>query len=119
MKKVFSLLLCSFYIIIIMYVFFAIIHINTLPNFMSAMAFEIIGFFALVYFIFCNMFSASIKVGFFVPLIMVTIIYLVLLNIINIAFVAIMNSVLFVLFNFILLFIYCLVSIPMYLMGKR
>jgi hypothetical protein len=50
---------------------------------------------------------------------MVTVIYTVLLDIVNIAFVARVGSAGFVLIHLILLFFYCLVSIPMYLMGRR
>ena len=40
-----------FYFVIILYIFFAILHIDTLKNFETALAFELIGFFLLLYFI--------------------------------------------------------------------
>lgn len=113
-----ALVLC-FYFALIMFVFFAVLHINLFVNFGSAMAFEIIGFVVLAYFVMGNILSKPIKTGFFVPLIMVTVIYTLILDVINIALVLMMPHALFVLANFILLFIYCLISIPMYIMGRR
>lgn len=81
--------------------------------------FGIIGFLALAYFIFCNMFSNPIKVGYFVPLVMTTVIYTIVLDVINIACITSVSSVFFTLIHLVVLFVYCLVSIPMYLMGRR
>lgn len=119
MKKVLSCFLWVFYVVIMLYVFFAVLNINTLENFVSALIFEIIGFLALAYFIFCNMFSNPIKVGYFVPLVMTTVIYTIVLDVINIACITSVSSVFFILIHLVVLFVYCLVSIPMYLMGRR
>ena len=119
MKKVLSCFLWVFYLAIILYVFFVVLNINTLENFVPALIFEIIGFLALAYFIFFNMSLASIKVGFFVPLLMTTFIYTIVLDVINIAYITSVDSVFFTLIHLMVLFVYCLVSIPMYLMGKR
>ena len=119
MKKGLSCFLWIFYVTIVLYVFFAVLNIDTLENCVSALIFEIIGFFALAYFICCNMFLRSVKVGYFVPLVMVTVIYTIVLDIVNIAYVASIRSVLFILIHLVVLFIYSLVSIPMYLMGRR
>lgn len=109
----------AFYIAIIMYIFFVILHIEALANFESAMAFEIIGFLLLIYLIMGNLLSKRVKAGFFVPLVMVTIIYTVILDVINIVCIISMSPIFFVLSNFVLLFIYCLISMPMYIMGRR
>lgn len=111
--------LLTFYIGIIMYIFFAILHIETLANFESAMLFEIIGFLLLSYFVMSNLLSKRIKAGFFVPLVMVTVIYTVILDVINIVFIITMPHMFFLLSNFVLLFVYCLVSMPMYIMGRK
>lgn len=111
--------LLVFYIAIIMYVYFAIIHIEALANFESAMAFEIIGFLLLAFFVMSNLLSKRIKTGFFVPLVMVTVIYTIILDVINIACIVSIPHVIFMLLNFVLLFIYCLISMPMYVMGRR
>ena len=113
-----SVILC-FYAVIIMYVFFAILHIDILANFESAMVFEIIGFALLTFFVLSNSLSKSIKNGYLVPLIMITVIYTVILDVVNLVLVTTMPNVFFVLTNFVLLFIYCLISIPMYIMGRK
>ena len=109
----------GFYVAIIMYVFFAILHIDTLANYVSAMTFEIIGFCLLAYFVLGNILAKPIKTGYFVPLIMATIVYTIALDVVNLACVTTMSNVFFILVNLILLFIYCLVAIPMYIMGRR
>ena len=111
--------LLAFYIGIIMYVFFAVLHRDTLANFTCAMAFELIGFLLLAGFIMGNILFQRIKTGFFVPLIVITVIYTILLHVVNIAFIAAVPTVFFVLINFCLLFIYCLLSMPMYIMGRK
>lgn len=114
-----SAFVICFYIFIVMYVFFEILHTDTLANFETGMIFEIIGFLFLTYFILGSLISKTIKTGFFVPLLMVTVLYTILLDIINIVLITSMPHVFFVLANLILLFIYCMISIPMYIMGKR
>lgn len=119
MKKVLSSLLWLFYIAIILYVLFAVLNVNTLENCFTVLVFEIIGFIALGYFIFCNMFSYSLKIGYLVPLLIVTVIYTIVLDVVNITFAASLGHVWFVLSNLVLLFVYCLISVPMYLMGRK
>ena len=109
----------AFYSVIIMYIFFEILHIDTLKNFQSAMIFEIIGFVLLAYFILGNIALKPIKTGYFVPLMTVVILYTIILDVVNIAMVAHISHAKFVLINLIVLFIYCLISIPMYIMGRR
>ena len=49
MKKGLSCFLWIFYVAIVLYVFFAVLNIDTLENCVSALVFETIGFFALAY----------------------------------------------------------------------
>lgn len=119
MKKFLSVGLYLFYDAIILYLFFGVLHIDLLENYGIAMLFELLGMVILGCVILGNVFFRSIKVGYFVPLIMVTIVYLVLLHVTNLMLVMVMNSVLFLLLNLVFFFVYCLVSIPMFLMGKR
>lgn len=123
MKKVLtgilSVFLLMFYIGIIMYIFFAVLHIDTLANFEFALVFEIIGFLLLGGLILTNIFSKNINVGAFAPLVMVTVIYTIILDMINIVCIMVIPYVFLILFNVMLLFIYCLVSIPIYILGKR
>lgn len=112
-------LLMTFYAGIIVYVFFLILHIDTLKNFEAAMAFEIIGFLILIYLIMGNLLTRRIKTGFFAPLITVTVFYTFFLHVINMACAMVMPTIFFVLLNFVLLFIYWSISMPMYIMGRR
>ena len=122
MKKGLSLFLTSFMLVfyfgVVVFILFSVVHIDTLTNFIYGMIFESLGFLLLVYFILGG-FIRHIKTGFFVPLILVTIAYVIILNVINITLIALLNDVLFVLLNIVLLFIYCLISIPMFIMGKK
>lgn len=111
-------ILC-FYAVIIMYVLFAVLHIDTLANFVAAMIFEVIGILALAYFVLRNIVTKPIKTGYFVPIVMTTVIYTIILDAVNIGLVAKMSNTFFVLINLILLFVYCVVTIPMYIMGNR
>lgn len=90
-----------------------------LENFLSALLFEIIGFALLTYFILGFISTQSKKIGFLVPLIISTLLYTLVLDFLNLVLVSILPSVVFVLFNLVLLFIYCLTSVPMYIMGNR
>ena len=116
---VLSAFVLCFYMAIIMFVFFAVLHIDSLANYESAMVFEIIGFVLLACLVLGNIFSKPIKTGFFVPLIIVAVTYTIILDVINIVLVMTMPHVFFVLTNVILLFFYCLITIPMYIMGRR
>ena len=108
-----------FYFVIILYIFFAVLHIDALKNFETALAFELIGFILLLYFILGNIILKPIKTGFYIPLLITTVAYTVLLDGLNIAFIVTMPNAYFVLVHLILLFIYCIISIPMYIMGRR
>lgn len=118
LTKVLSMFLLLFYIAIIMYVLFPVQHIYMFANFEVAMAFEIIGFALLAIFIVGFIFR-PMKLGFAAPLVIATVVYTVILDVVNIFFIITMPHVMFVLVNFILLFIYCLISGPIYIMGRR
>ncbi len=111
--------LLAFYLGILMYVFFAVNHIEKMINFSSAMIFEIIGFLLLGYLVFGKLLSKRIKTGFFVPLVAVTVIYTIILDVINLICVRTMSHEFFILLNLVLLFVYCIVSIPIYIIGKN
>ena len=116
---VLSTLILGLYIVIIAHVFFSVLHVDVLANFGSAMLFEVIGFLLLLFFVIGNIISKSIGVGFFVPLVLATAAYTIALNVVNMACITIMAHSMFVLIHLIILFVYCLISIPMYIMSKR
>ena len=112
-------LLLGLYVLIKMYVLFGIIHIDLFKNFLIGLIFELISFVILTTLIIGNIVSKSIKLGYFIPLLMVTVIYAVLLDVLCIVFLSTMATPFFILCNLVLLFVYCLISIPMYAIGRR
>lgn len=122
-KREFALGFCVFmiffYIAIVMYTLFFLLNIRTLGNFIAALFFEFIGIIVIAYFLLSNILSSNIKIGFFAPLIMINIFYILLLNVLNLGCITMMSSSTFVLLNLLILFIYCLISAPMYIMGRK
>lgn len=109
----------AFYIGILMFIYFPVLHIDEAENFKAAMTFEVIGLLILLLLVIGNIVLPHVKTGYFVPLIMVSAAYTLIRNIMTMAFVDFMPSVVFILLNLILLFLYCILSIPMYMMGKK
>ena len=122
-KREFALGFCVFmiffYIAIVMYTLFFSLNIRTLGNFIAALFFEFIGIIVIAYFLLSNILSSNIKIGFFVPLIMINIFYILLLNVLNLGCITMMSFSTFILLNLLILFIYCLISAPMYIMGRK
>lgn len=116
---IFTIILLAFYITIILFTFFAVLHIDKVNNFATALVFEIIGFVLLVFFILVNIFGSKVKVGYLASLIGTTVFYTVILDVINLGLVRTMPHNLFFLVNLIVLFIYCLISVPIYIMGIK
>lgn len=110
--------LLFFYIVIIMYIFFGVIHDNAGDNFITALFFEFIGFMLLAFLVMVNILAKLIKTGFFVPLIMVTVIYTLILDVLNMVLIGI-NHRYFLLVNLVLLLIYGVIATPMYIMGRK
>jgi len=114
-----SAFLLLFYAVVILYSLFAIVQIHTLSNFPIGMLFEIIGLCILAVVILSAVSSRSIKLAYQVSLIIVTLLYTIILDAVNLALIAALDGALFGLLHLGLLFVYCLVSIPMYIVGKR
>lgn len=115
----FSSVIVALYVVIVLYVFFVFFNINTIANFTVAIIFEIISFLILVGLIYRNVLVKPIKTGYFIPLILITITYLVIVNIVNILIIVKIPMIFFVFVHLVLLTIYCLVSMPMYIMGRK
>ena len=96
-----------------------IFNIDETDNFGTAIIFEIIGIVLIAFFILGGILSESISTGYLVPLIMVTVIYALVLDVINIVMAGTMSNNFFVLINLIVMFVYCMISIPMYVMGRK
>lgn len=114
-----SAFIVALYFAIVMVVFFGILHIETVSNCAAGLIFEFIGFILLVWLVLTNIVSKPIKTGFLIPLITVTVIYTVILSVLNFWAIMIMPSVYFILVHLILLLVYCLITFPIYIMGRR
>jgi len=107
------------YIALVMVLIFGVVHVNRVANFGVAMIFQSCGFVMLALFVFLGILRKPVKTGYFVPLLIVTVVYVIILNVLCLALVAIIPRFLFIVFNLILLFLYSVISIPMYVMGQR
>ena len=114
-----SLFITGFYYVIVLYLFFAVLKINALPNFGIAIMFEVVGFVILAYFVLQGVCLKTIKTGYYVPLVIATTIYTIMLNTINMAWITMIATRFFVLLHMVLLFVYCLIAVPMLIMGKK
>ncbi len=119
LAAILSACMVTFYAAIIMYVFWGIFHVQGLRNFETALFFEIISFIFLMYVVLDSIICRAKNTIYVVPRVMYTIVYVIILDVLNVGFIAIMPHVYLVLLNLVLLFIYCLISIPMYIIGKR
>lgn len=107
------------YIALVLFLFFAVVRVDRLANFGAAMTFQCFGFAILALFIFLGILQKPLKTGYFVPLLIVTIVYVIILNALCLALITIISHTLFMLLNLVLLFVYSVISIPMYVMGKK
>ena len=118
MKKSLTIILSvfaiAFYTAILAYIFYAMFPVWFLANFNSALMFELIGLVFLAFTVMEGVISKSVKVGYFVPRVMITITYVIILHMLIAT-----PHVFFVLLNLVLLFVYCLLSIPMCIMGRK
>ena len=111
--------LVLFYIAVVLFVLFGIIKGNTVENFKSAVVFEVVGFVFLILLILGNVIVKPIFIGYFAPLITVSVLYTTVLDVINLMLISKISNKYFILINLFLLFFYCLISIPIYIMGRR
>lgn len=115
----FASLMLFFYFFIVMFAFFEVLQIDLFENFFTAIIFEIIGFAILSCLIFVKILGKQIKLGYFLPLVIVTVVYTILINLMNFVGITFVPNVLFTLIHLVVLFVYCLLSIPMFIMGLR
>ena len=113
-------LLLIFYTIIVGYVLFVVLEINTSENFIAGLIFEILGIiFISIIVIGAVLNNKKISFGYMVSIILCTVIYIIILNCINFFGIFVIKEVFFVLINLVLLFIYSVIVVPMYIMGKQ
>ena len=119
LTAILSAFIICFYMLIILYILFGVLPIYSIFNLLTALVFELIGFVILLYLILSNILAKRIKTGYFIPLIMATVIYTIVLDYINISLIKTFPNVWFILVNLILVFVYSVIAIPMYIMGRQ
>ena len=113
-----GLLLVAFYGIILFYFLFAVLRFDLARNFVTCMTFELIGL-VLTAAVVINGLLRRLRVGYLVPMAILTVVYAVLRNVLSIAGCIPMKHTWFLLLHLILLFVYLAGILPMYLMGIR
>lgn len=111
--------LLAFYVAIVLYVLLGVLHIDSMENFLVGIIFQIIGFCVLFFLILAGAGEQKLHLGYFVPIFIITVIYTVLLNVINMVAIAYAGKSIFLLLHLLLLFVYCLITMPMYYMGRK
>ena len=119
LTAILSAFIICFYMLIILYILFRVLPIYSIFNLLTALVFELIGFAILLYLILSNILAKRIKTGYFIPLIMATVIYTIVLDYINISLIKTFPNVWFILVNLILVFVYSVIAIPMYIIGRQ
>ncbi len=123
-KKTMAVMLAAiilvFYTVIIEYISFAVMNIAAYKNFVASMVFQSIGIVLLFIVILGSVAKGkNVKIGFLVPIVICTVIYVAIVNCINFIGVAVMSGTIFVLLHLILLFVYSVIVMPMYIIGKQ
>lgn len=115
-----SAALLVFLFIILSFVWYDVLDLKISSNFMIGMCFWIINCIILILIFPVKMMSArKIEIGFYVPIIMVTIIYTLLLWGLIAFTLTTVEKTFFVLMNLLLLFLYLLIVIPMIINGTN
>ena len=103
--------------LIIAYVFVTVKHVDVLDNFIPAVVFECSAFLILVMSVTIAM-KRKIKLGFSVPLVLITLVFVIIINGLNITFIDQVEQTYFVIMNAILLILYFIIFFPIYIMGR-
>lgn len=103
--------------LIIAYVFVTVKHVDVLDNFIPAVVFECSAFLILVMSVTIAM-KRKIKLGFSVPLVLITLVFMIIINGLNITFIDQVEQTYFVIMNAILLILYFIIFFPIYIMGR-
>lgn len=114
-----GLFIIILYILILVQAYITIYNSNMLMKFGLSITFELINIIIMLSVLTECVLHKTLKFAYAVSGIMVMLLYTVFQNVVNlVSFIEISNNWL-ILCNIILLFIYSLVSIPLYIMGRR
>lgn len=113
-------LILLFYFTIVSYVLFYVVDITGCENFVLGLVFEIIGMALLGFIILGNaMKSKKISLGYYIPIVVVTVIYTLILNVVNMIGIFVISNMFFFLIHMLILFVYLMIVVPMYIMGRQ
>lgn len=111
-------------LLIVLYMAIAIVSLfvftdTSNDNFVVGLIFDIISFVFIFFFVYMNMFTEKMKIGFYIPTVMVTVVYALFLDVFNIFGIMNIGTSKFILSNLIIIFVYLIICIPMFIAGKK
>ena len=101
----------------IVYIFVAVKHVDLLDNFIPAVVFECSTLLILIMSVMIAM-KGGLKLGFSVPLVLITLVFVIFINGLNIAFIDEIEQTYFIIMNAAMLILYFIIFFPIYIMGR-
>ena len=118
-KRICSFIIVIMYFAIVIYSLFNVVNITSKDSWLWTIVFEIIGAIIFIFYIIRVMDSKVIKFGYKVSLGLSVIAYNVIVVIQNIFQIRYPNIALFIMLQLITLFVFFIISMPMYIIGKK
>lgn len=118
-KKICSFIMVIMYFAIVIYSLFNVVNITSKDSWLWTIVFEIIGAMIFIFYIIGVMDSKVIKFGYKVSLGLSVIAYNVIVAIQNIFQIRYPNIAVFIMLQLITLFVFFIISMPMYIIGRK
>lgn len=118
-KRICSFIIVIMYFAIVIYSLFNVVNITSKDSWLWTIVFEIIGAIIFIFYIIRVMDSKVIKFGYKVSLGLSVIAYNVIVVIQNIFQIRYPNIAVFIMLQLITLFVFFIISMPMYIIGKK
>lgn len=118
-KRICSFIIVIMYFAIVIYSLFNVVNITSKDSWLWTIVFEIIGAIIFIFYIIRVMDSKVIKFGYKVSLGLRVIAYNVIVVIQNIFQIRYPNIAVFIMLQLITLFVFFIISMPMYIIGKK
>lgn len=118
-KKICSFIIVIMYFAIVIYSLFNVVNITSKDSWLWTIVFEIIGAIIFIFYIIRVMDSKVIKFGYKVSLGLSVIAYNVIVAIQNIFQIKYPNIAVFIMLQLITLFVFFIISMPMYIIGRK
>ncbi len=114
-----AMVLLVMYLFIVVYAMFAVVHMEQALNCIAALVFEVIGVAAFGGCLLWGVSNQNLRFAYFVGCLVASLFYNAALNFLNFLGAFTVGNAMFLLMHFILFFVFCAVSFPMYLMGRK